>query len=134
LLGMKMHFSFFFLGILLALFTIKAVEWVNLTPLFETPTIHSQFTSTKNPNVSIRFVTNSSVCETTPGVHQISGYLDVGKNMSMVRISFKFLWSVTNWASVVLVLCGTTFSGNGSFHTLVRPMFSYAGTQVIMSC
>lgn len=29
------------------------------------------------------FVKNSGVCETTPGVNQYSGYLEVGKNMSM---------------------------------------------------
>jgi hypothetical protein len=27
------------------------------------------------------FVTNSGICETTPGVNQYSGYLSVGKNM-----------------------------------------------------
>ncbi|KAK8064528.1 carboxypeptidase S1 [Apiospora phragmitis] len=29
------------------------------------------------------FVKNSGICETTPGVNQYSGYLEVGKNMSM---------------------------------------------------
>ena len=36
----------------------------------------------------MRFITNSGVCETTPGVQQISGYVNVGENMSMVSISF----------------------------------------------
>ena len=54
----------------------------------------------------MRFVTDSGVCETTPGVHQISGYLDVGKNMSMVSIFFssEHHRSVTNLG----------FSGSGS--------------------
>ena len=69
--------------ILLAFFVINAVKWVNVTPLSETATIRTQFTSKNNPNASMHFVTNSGVCETTPGVYQISGYLDVGKNMSM---------------------------------------------------
>lgn len=43
------------------------------------------FTSVKNPNVNLRFVSDSGVCETTPGVHQKSGYITVGKNMFMVR-------------------------------------------------
>jgi hypothetical protein len=72
---------------LLFLLAINAVKWVTATPLSETATIRTRFTSKKNPNVSIRFVTNSGVCETTPGVRQISGYLDVGKNMSMVSIT-----------------------------------------------
>ena len=93
---------------LLAFFAINAVKWVNATPLSETATIRTRFTSKNNPNVSIRFVTNSGVCETTPGVHQISGYLDIGKNMSMVSISFLIEHhrpgSVTNLG----------FSGSGS--------------------
>ncbi|KAG1908428.1 alpha/beta-hydrolase [Suillus fuscotomentosus] len=35
-----------------------------------------------NPSV-IRYVKNSEICETTPNVTQISGYVDVGTNMSM---------------------------------------------------
>ena len=30
----------------------------------------------------LEFVTNSGICETTPGVNQYSGYLTVGTNMS----------------------------------------------------
>ena len=81
---MTIQLSFIFL---LAFFAINALEWVvNATPLSDTVTIRTKFTSKYNPNVSIRFVTDSGVCETTPGVHQISGYLDVGKNMSMVSV------------------------------------------------
>ncbi|KAK7398634.1 hypothetical protein QQX98_011994 [Neonectria punicea] len=32
---------------------------------------------------TLEYVTNSGVCETTPGVNQYSGYISVGKNMSM---------------------------------------------------
>lgn len=31
----------------------------------------------------LQFVTNSGICETTPGVNQYSGYLTVGTNMNM---------------------------------------------------
>ena len=31
----------------------------------------------------MEFVTNSGICETTPGVKQYSGYLSVGTNMNM---------------------------------------------------
>lgn len=34
-------------------------------------------------NASIKFVTNSGICETTPGVNSYSGYLSVGTNMNM---------------------------------------------------
>ena len=78
--GMTIHLSFLFL------LASYAINWVDAT---ETATFRTRFTSTNNPKVSMRFVSNSGVCETTPGVHQMSGYLNVGKNMSMVSISFK---------------------------------------------
>lgn len=49
-------------------------------------TSRGEFTSQVVPDAKLRFVRNSGVCETTPGVEQLSGYLDVGTNMSMVRI------------------------------------------------
>lgn len=33
----------------------------------------------------LEFVTNSGICETTPGVNQYSGYLSVGTNMNMCK-------------------------------------------------
>ncbi|KAJ7650889.1 alpha/beta-hydrolase [Roridomyces roridus] len=41
------------------------------------------FTSVHQDGVSLRFVNNSGICETTPGVHQMSGYVDIGTGMSM---------------------------------------------------
>ena len=35
----------------------------------------------------LEFVTNSGICETTPGVNQYSGYLSVGTNMNMCMSS-----------------------------------------------
>lgn len=43
-----------------------------------------QFTSLKFNDTRLRYVVNSGICETTPGVTQYSGYITVGKNMSMV--------------------------------------------------
>ncbi|KAL0569910.1 hypothetical protein V5O48_012056 [Marasmius crinis-equi] len=40
------------------------------------------FKSDLFPDVGLRFVKNSGVCETTPGVEQFSGYIDIGANMS----------------------------------------------------
>ena len=38
----------------------------------------------------MEFVTNSGICETTPGVNQYSGYLSVGTNMNMYAILLTF--------------------------------------------
>ncbi|KAK1215204.1 hypothetical protein PQX77_022200 [Marasmius sp. AFHP31] len=40
------------------------------------------FQSELLPDVGLRYVKNSGVCETTPGVEQMSGYIDIGTNMS----------------------------------------------------
>jgi hypothetical protein len=42
------------------------------------------FRSQSQNNTNLRYVANSGICETTPGVNQYSGYIDVGPNMSMV--------------------------------------------------
>jgi hypothetical protein len=47
---------------------------------------HFQFVSNVLEDVTIRYVNNSGICETTAGVHTMSGYIDVGTGMSMVRI------------------------------------------------
>lgn len=44
-----------------------------------------KFQSKLQPDVGLRFVQNSGICETTPGVNQMSGYIDFDTNMSMVR-------------------------------------------------
>ena len=38
----------------------------------------------------MEFVTNSGICETTPGVNQYSGYLSVGTNMNMYALLHPF--------------------------------------------
>ncbi|THU97491.1 alpha/beta-hydrolase [Dendrothele bispora CBS 962.96] len=53
----------------------------NASPV--TSPVRRELTSKILPDVKIRYVADSGVCETTPGVHQMSGYIDVGTNMSM---------------------------------------------------
>ncbi|KXN82867.1 Carboxypeptidase S1 [Leucoagaricus sp. SymC.cos] len=45
--------------------------------------VKKTFQSQNMADVGLRFVSDSGVCETTPGVHQMSGYITVGQNMSM---------------------------------------------------
>lgn len=90
-------------------------------PLGTKPVV-SRFKSSIHEDLSLRFVANSGVCETTPGVHQISGYIEVGKNMSMVHayvlnILGKSLLAVVK---VVLVLRSERVSRNGAVHSLVK--------------
>lgn len=51
------------------------------------PSLARRDDETEGFNSSFSVVKNSGVCETTPGVGQISGYVDVGVNMSMVSPS-----------------------------------------------
>ncbi|KAF8574796.1 alpha/beta-hydrolase [Ramaria rubella] len=45
-------------------------------------TVHHEFRSRKL-DAALRYVNNSGVCETTPGVHTASGYIDIGTNQSL---------------------------------------------------
>ncbi|KAG6380261.1 Alpha/Beta hydrolase protein [Boletus reticuloceps] len=49
----------------------------------ELRTRQSVFRSQIQNDTCLRYVANSGICETTPGVTQYSGYIDVGTNMSM---------------------------------------------------
>jgi len=63
----------------------------------------------KKLDVNLTYVENSGVCETTPGVHQVSGYVTVGKHMHMVRdisVAVCFFFSSPFLHLVVLVLRG----------------------------
>ncbi len=53
---------------------------------------------------TLSFVTNSGVCETTPGVNQYSGYLSVGTNMVSNSSPFKPAQCEVFSEYVVLVL------------------------------
>ncbi|KAH7910406.1 Alpha/Beta hydrolase protein [Hygrophoropsis aurantiaca] len=55
----------------------------SLGDAFESDTPHIEIRSKIRNETGLRYVKNSGICETTPGVEQISGYIDVGTNMSM---------------------------------------------------
>lgn len=74
-------------SILLICLLTSCIFSTKATPLEPTPGERRSFSSSVHKDVSLRFVADSGVCETTPGVHQKSGYITVGKNMSMVRLS-----------------------------------------------
>lgn len=44
---------------------------------------YQYFQSSSQQGVGLRYVTDSGVCETTPGVHQVSGYVDIQPSMNM---------------------------------------------------
>lgn len=77
------------------------------------PPAFNVFKSKNNPDTQIRFIKDSGVCETTPGVGQLSGYIDIGTNMSMVRSD---LISDFCFAETVI------FSGSGSLKLAMTPI------------
>jgi hypothetical protein len=62
------------------------------TPVIDPAPSHVQFQS-KKLNAGLRYVNNSGVCETTPGVHTASGYIDIAQNQSLVSF---FAFSVAD--------------------------------------
>ena len=68
---------------ILATISCAALAFANLIPTnahFD----QSPLISNTIINGKLRYTANSNICETTPGVNQMSGYITVGKNMSMV--------------------------------------------------
>ncbi|KAK0460685.1 alpha/beta-hydrolase [Desarmillaria tabescens] len=76
--------SALFFPLMSLLFLLLCIK-VNATPASVGTdfTIHKRFNSNILGDVQLRYVEDSGVCETTAGVHQVSGYIDVGTNMSM---------------------------------------------------
>ncbi|KAI9730445.1 MAG: hypothetical protein M1818_008140 [Claussenomyces sp. TS43310] len=64
-------------------------------------------------NSSIKFVTNSGICETTPGVNQYSGYLSVGKNMNM------WFWFFESRNSPTTAPLATWFNGGPGCSSMI---------------
>jgi len=54
-----------------------------VTDVAQTVMAHTEFHSNKF-NAGIRYVEDSGICETTPGVHTASGYIDIAQNQSLV--------------------------------------------------
>lgn len=60
----------------------------------QTPVLHTEFRSSKF-NAGLRYVEDSGICETTPGVHTASGYIDIAHNQSLVsQIETGDCWGV----------------------------------------
>jgi len=95
------------------------------SPAVVAPEVSSltRFTSTAHPNVSLRFVSDSGICETTPGVHQMSGYIDVGPNMSMVSYPRFFPPPIL---CVQHSVCMYSSSGSGSLRLDMHPTLRHS--------
>jgi hypothetical protein len=82
------------------------------------------FTSILQAGVGLRYVNNSGICETTPGVHTMSGYVEVGTGMSMVRVACRCrtvsrILDALVYA-VVLVFRSSVFARDRTVHVVVR--------------
>lgn len=73
-----------------------------------TPRNPTVFSSQIHKDVNISFVSDSGVCETTPGVHQMSGYITVGKNMSMV-LTARWMHISSSFDAIYFVTSGSGF-------------------------
>lgn len=108
------------------LLTFFLCSLVSANPIISTPASHSVFTSRQQQDVQLRFIKDSGVCETTPGVGQMSGYIDVGKNMSMVSL----YWA--GGLELKLTYAVNAYSGFGSLKLANhrRPRLSLYGTVI----
>ena len=75
---------------------------------------------------NLSFVTNSGVCETTPGVNQYSGYFSVGTNM----VNNSSLCDICS-ISRVLRVCG--FGSSKPATTLLPLLSPYGSTEVLVA-
>ena len=88
-----------------------------------TSSVHTVFQSRLQNDTKLRFVRDSGVCETTPNVSQVSGYVDIGPKMSMVGHFSTVQCTVHAFifrSPVVLVFRGKEQPRDSSFHSLVR--------------
>lgn len=68
-------------SILAGVLGLAALRLVSAIPAIDNK---ATFVSLNQPEVKLRYVKNSGVCEMNKGVKTMSGYIDIGKNMSMV--------------------------------------------------
>lgn len=45
---------------------------------------YTTFNSNARPGTKLRYISDSGLCETTPGVHQKSGYVDITETQHIV--------------------------------------------------
>lgn len=75
-------------AVLGAAFAVASSVGAVIDGLSSDVTTMQSFKSKLQPGIGLRFVRNSGVCETTPGVNQLSGYVDFAPNSSMVSLRF----------------------------------------------
>jgi hypothetical protein len=64
-----------------ATFAIASLDLVNRRSFLVKDDVNYTVFDHATTGAKLSFVTNSGICETTPGVNQYSGYLSVGTNM-----------------------------------------------------
>ncbi|KAG8997129.1 hypothetical protein FRB94_007862 [Tulasnella sp. JGI-2019a] len=68
----------------LVLSVLALTSSISSTPIGTSTPVPDRYEYTSEVHgASIRYVNNSGICETTPGVHTMSGYLDIGTNQSI---------------------------------------------------
>jgi hypothetical protein len=72
-----------------ATFAIASFDLVNKRSFLVKDGVNYTVFDHATTGATMSFVTNSGVCETTPGVNQYSGYLSVGTNMVSNLLLFK---------------------------------------------
>lgn len=105
--------------LILALAITWSIAYGYLVPRESETPVYEMFASLLHPDVGLRFIRNSGVCETTPNVGQISGYIDFGTNMSTVSESCNPLQLRITFFKVVLVLRSQGELRNRSIHPVV---------------
>jgi len=110
------------LGWSVAIFSL-AVTCVCAVPTIAETVVHQQFTSQKNNGTKLRYVNDSGVCETTSGVHQVSGYVDIGTNMSIVR-------AIQNTVNILLMFFLLSGSGSLNLATHRKHLHSLCGVGI----
>lgn len=86
LTAMSINMALLYMVKMLFIFLVIPFKEVLCVPLSDDTgvfPIKKTFQSQAMADIGLRFVSDSGVCETTPGVHQMSGYITVGQNMSM---------------------------------------------------
>lgn len=118
LTAMSINMALLYMVKMLFIFLVIPFKEVLCVPLSDDTgvfPIKKTFQSQAMADIGLRFVSDSGVCETTPGVHQMSGYITVGQNMSMVNDFILYIWQ---WFSLLMLRLS---SGSGSLNPGSRP-------------
>ena len=119
-LPVEMHLHSFIFSVTALVVGAVSVHASSLHDSSELRTRQLAFRSQILNDTNLRYVANSGICETTPGVTQYSGYIDVGTNMSMVSTIWCTKAGADASMTVVLVLRGSQLARDCPVHALVR--------------